>query len=250
MSWQLCLLVCAYNLPHAVHTESRCRENKEWRTRTKLKTWSEKQDIALACGRGWGSLSRHTVTDRLIGERIVLSAETLFKQIRLVLMTRQKVGNIYLVTCIQELSHRNTTEREDSWGFDHEGLYSKAAQVRVVRCDMRLFDKLSRPLLLCNMFKSSDIGACMRRTGLDFIFKPHTIETTSPIFLQDSSPSRRHGWRHSPATSRSLGFWPPVRRLTTVVVVGGRPIDTYFLPVCNAVLVASIPGLRSTVKEL
>lgn len=39
-----------------------------------------------------------------------------------------------------------------------------------------------------NMFKSSDIGSCMRRTGLDFIFNHHTIEIFHPIFSQDSSP--------------------------------------------------------------
>lgn len=73
----------------------------------------------------------------------------------------------------------------------HEDLIMRgctARQLDFELCDMRLFDKLTRPLLPCNMFKSSDIGSCIRRTGLEFTLKPHTIETSSLIFLQDSSP--------------------------------------------------------------
>lgn len=43
-----------------------------------------------------------------------------------------------------------------------------------------------------NMFKSSDIGSCMRRTGLDYTFNPHTIEFFCPGFTLP----RRHDATH------------------------------------------------------
>lgn len=71
------------------------------------------------------------------------------------------------------------------------------------------------PSMQYNMFKSSDIGSCMRRTGLDLHFQTSHHRN---LFLDLSSgfkPPRRDRWRHSPATSRSLGFWPPVRHYSS-----------------------------------
>ena len=93
-----------------------------------------------------------------------------------------------------------------SWGS-----HSKAVQLRVVTTCGCLTTNSTAPSMQYNMFKSSDIGSCMRRTGLDLHFQTSHHRN---LFLDLSSgfkPPRRDRWRHSPATSRSLGFWPPVR---------------------------------------
>lgn len=82
------------------------------------------------------------------------------------------------------------------------GVVQQAAQLRVVRHAAVWQTNSTAPSMQYVQIIWYRLVHAAYRIRLHFQTSHH--RNLSPIFLQ--------GWRHWPATSRSLGFWPPVRR--------------------------------------